>query len=124
MFNSCLACHQAGGQGYDIAPALDGSANRDIHHLLTAIVKPNEAVEGGYRIYRVVTVSGDIHEGYMYSNTDYGVTLAYMGGAKQFIPRHRIRQQRHVNTSFMPSSFGNFPDQTMVDLVSYIKTLK
>lgn len=124
MFSSCLSCHQAGGEGYNIAPALDGSANRDIHHLLTAIVKPNEAVEGGYRIYRVIKATGEILEGYMYSNNKNGVTLAYMGGAKTFIPREVIASQTHINKSFMPDTFGNFPEQTMVDLVAYIKTLK
>ena len=46
LFATCLACHQVGSQGYNIAPPLDGSANRELHALLTAIVNPDAAVEG------------------------------------------------------------------------------
>ncbi|MGJ8723207.1 MAG: PVC-type heme-binding CxxCH protein [Roseibacillus sp.] len=122
---TCLTCHAVGDQGLDIAPALDGSANRDISHLLTAIVKPNEAMEAGYRIYRVIKTNGDVLEGYMRKSNAYGVTLAFMGGGEFFVPKEQILKESAVNgESFMPSHFGNLPEQNMVDLVSYIQTLK
>ena len=125
IFSSCLMCHQVGQDGYNIAPALDGSANRDLHHLLTAIVKPNDAIEGGYKTYRLVKADNTILEGYMYSSNDYGVTLSFMGGATMFVPKEQIKKQGFVSDqSFMPESFGNLPEQTMIDLVSYIQTLK
>jgi len=124
LFGSCLACHQVGDKGYDFAPALDGSANRDLHHLLTAIVKPNDAMEGGYRIYRITKKDGNIIEGYMYNQNANGTTLGFMGGLKIFIPKEQIKKERFINGhSFMPSSFGKLPEQTMVDLIAYIQTL-
>ena len=123
-FSACLSCHAVGNEGHDIAPALDGSANRDTDHLLTAIVKPNEAMEGGYRLHRVIKKNGEIIEGLLYEANEFGTTLAYMGGGKVFIPKEQVRNSRPVNgKSFMPTIFGGLPDQTMVDLVSYIKTL-
>lgn len=125
MFNACLACHQAGGKGYDLAPSLDGSSNRELEHLLTAIVKPNDAMEGGYKLYRITKTNGDILEGYMFNTNTNGTTLAFMGGATQFIPKEQIKRERFVNNrSFMPTSFGTLPEQTMVDLITYIKSLK
>ncbi|MDP0492409.1 MAG: HEAT repeat domain-containing protein [Verrucomicrobiota bacterium JB023] len=125
IFSSCLACHAVGDQGFDIAPALDGSANRNVDHLLTAIVKPDEAMEGGYRLYRVVKKNGDILEGYLYRSNDYGVTLAFMGNGKIFVPREHIMKENIVyGRSFMPRHFGELPEQAMVDLIDYIQTLK
>ena len=125
MFNACLACHQAGGKGHELAPALDGSSNRELDHLLVAIVKPSEAMEGGYKVYRIIKTNGDILEGSMFNTNKNGTTLAYMGGATQFIPKEQIKSEQFVsNRSFMPTSFGSLPEQTMVDLLTYIKTLK
>ena len=123
IFTSCLACHNVAGKGHEIAPALDGSATRDLHHLLTAIVKPNDAIESGYRLYRVTKDNGEFVEGYMESSNRVGVNVAFMGGGKVFIPYDHITKREFVNgQSFMPSHFGNLPKQTMVDLVTYIKT--
>ncbi|MGJ8633082.1 MAG: PVC-type heme-binding CxxCH protein [Luteolibacter sp.] len=125
LFISCLQCHQAGGEGYELAPALDGSSNRDIEHMLTAIVKPNEAAEGGYLTYRITKKNGRIIDGYMFNTNKNGTTLGFMGGSTRFIPKEQIERERFLRgKSFMPPSFGAFPDQTMVDLISYLRTLK
>lgn len=125
LFNSCLACHQVGDQGYHIAPALDGSANRDLKHLLTAIVKPNEAVESAYRTFRVVTHNGEIFDGFLYETGIKGTTIRFMGNAEKFIPRNHIKSQGFVHgQSFMPDTFGNLPEQSLADLVSFIKTIE
>eukprot|EP00903_Cladosiphon_okamuranus_P004091 g4089.t1 len=125
LFNACLACHQAGGKGHDLAPSLDGSSNRNLDHLLTAIVKPDDAMEGGYKLYRITKTNGDILEGYMYNSNDNGTTIAFMGGATLFVPKEQIKSERFVNgQSFMPASFGNLPEQTMVDLLTYIRGLE
>jgi len=63
FFQSCLACHAVGDKGYNIAPALDGSSTRELHALITAIVNPDVAVEGGYNLHRVVKKDGTVAEG-------------------------------------------------------------
>ena len=125
LFQSCLACHAVGDQGYDIAPALDGSANRELHALITAIVNPGAAVEGGYHLHRVIKKDGGVVEGYLYKSSPQGLTIASMGNVKTFISRADIQSEGSVDgRSFMPDSFGSLPEQTMADLVSYIQTLK
>ena len=124
-FASCLQCHQAGTSGQNIAPSLDGSKNRDLKHMLTAIVKPNDAIEGGYRVYRIVKQTGLITEGYMYNKTGNGTTIAFMGGSTAFVPKEQILKENHVDgKSFMIPAFGNFSEQQMADLIAYIKTIK
>jgi len=123
-FATCLACHQVGTEGKDLAPALDGSKNRDIHHMLTAIVKPNDAIEGGYRVFRITKTNGRIQEGYMFNQNSNGTTIASMGGSTQYVPVEQISKQRYIDgKSFMISGFGNLPEQSMVDLIAYLKTL-
>ena len=125
LFQMCLACHAVGDQGHSIAPALDGSASRETHALLTALLRPNVAVEGGYELARVIRKDGTMIEGYLYSTDSNGVTIAFMGNTKVFIPRSDIKREASVpGKSFMPELLNNLPEQTMIDLLSYIKTVK
>ena len=125
MFQMCLACHAVGDQGYSIAPALDGSASRETHALLTALLRPDVAVEGGYELSRVIRKDGTMAEGYLYSDNDAGITIATMGNGKTFIPRSDVRSLTGVpGKSFMPAILNEMPAKSIIDLLSYIKTLK
>lgn len=125
LFQSCLVCHAVGGQGFSIAPALDGSANRETHALLTAIMRPDAAMEGGYELYRVIRRDGTMEEGYLFSSNDIGVTIAKMGNHQVFIPRADVKSEGSVpGKSFMIPMMNSLPEQTMIDLLSYIQTLK
>jgi putative heme-binding domain-containing protein len=126
MFNTCLLCHRVGEQGFDIAPALDGSANREREALLTAILDPDAAVEGGYRTYRVTKKDDTTLEGYLTKDDDSGVTLSFMGGAAVFVPVAEIASKGFVGgRSFMQKGLlDNYSDQEVADLLSFIQTLK
>ncbi|MFK7911457.1 MAG: hypothetical protein AB8F34_12790 [Akkermansiaceae bacterium] len=125
LFQMCLACHAVGDQGYHIAPALDGSASRETHALLTALLRPDVAVEGGYELNRVIRKNGTMVEGYLYSNNDVGVTIATMGNQKIFIPRRDVKTQTGVpGKSFMPALLNGMPEQNIIDLLGYIQSLK
>ena len=125
LFQMCLACHAVGQQGYSIAPALDGSATRETHALLTAILQPDAAMEGGYELARIIRKDGTMVEGYLYSSNDIGVTIATQGNIQTFIPRPDVRTETSVpGKSFMPAMVNELPEQNIVDLLSYIQTLK
>lgn len=124
-FTTCLSCHKVGTVGQDVAPPLDGSGHRDLEHLLTAIVDPDAAVEGGYGLYRITKTDGTTFEGYLDKKEALGTTVAMMGGARIFVPQAEIKSEIFVGgRSFMPAAFGQLPDETMADLVAYISTLK
>ena len=64
-------------------------------------------------------------EGYLYSSNDIGVTIATQGNVQTFISRDDVKTETGVpDKSFMPSLLHALPDQNMIDLMSYIQTLK
>ncbi|SFB53475.1 DUF7133 domain-containing protein [Algoriphagus aquimarinus] len=126
LFQTCLMCHGVGDQGFDFAPALDGSSLRENEALLTAILEPDAAVESNYSIYRVTKNDGSNIEGYLVKKDDRGTTIGFMGGSKQFIQASEIRFEGHLGgRSFMPKGLiDNFSEEQVADLLAYIKTLK
>ena len=126
FFASCLMCHRVGEKGFDIAPALDGSAHREKEALLTALINPDVAVEAGYQLFRVRKKDNTTVEGYRSSDDETGVTVAFMGGATVFIPKNEVASKGFVDgRSFMPTGLiAGMSDQQVADLLAYIKTLK
>lgn len=124
--STCLACHKVGDKGQDIAPALDGSANRDNEALVTALLDPDAAVEGGYEVYRVIKKDKSVLEGYLYKRAENGLTIAVMGGNKIFIPHADIQNSYTLGgRSFMPKGLlDQYSDEEVANLFAYIKTLK
>lgn len=126
LFQTCLMCHRVGQEGMRIAPALDGSAARENEALLTSILEPDAAVEGGYAIYRVTKKDNSNIEGYMFKKDERGVTISFMGGSQLFIPVDDIKTQGFIGgRSFMPRGLiDSYTDTQVADLIAYIKTLK
>ncbi|MBN3519326.1 HEAT repeat domain-containing protein [Algoriphagus lutimaris] len=126
LFQTCLMCHGVGDEGFDFAPALDGSALRENEALLTAILEPDAAVESNYSVYRVTKNDGSNIEGYLIKKDERGTTLGFMGGSKQFIQASEIRFEGYlIGRSFMPKGLiDNFTDEQVSDLLAYIRTLK
>jgi putative heme-binding domain-containing protein len=125
LFQTCLMCHSVGDEGQDIAPALDGSANRENEALLTAILDPDAAVESNYAVYRITKKDGGMVEGYLVAEDQRGTTLAFMGGNKLFIPAEDIRSQGFLGgRSFMMKGLiDGYTDEQVADLLAYIRTL-
>ncbi|MEM8953297.1 MAG: PVC-type heme-binding CxxCH protein [Verrucomicrobiota bacterium] len=124
-FAACLACHKVEDDGHEVGPPLDGSGYRELEHLLTAIVDPDAAVEGGYGLYRITKTDGSVVEGLLEKEEPLGTTIAMMGGAHIFTPLEQISKAGFVGgRSVMLPAFGQLPNETMADLVAYIGTLK
>ena len=122
----CLSCHLVGSEGAGFAPALDGSAHRDNEALLTAILDPDAAVEGGYALYRISKKDGSVLEGFMQNTDDRGTTLRFMGGGQLFIDAADIQSGRYIGgRSVMPNNLvDGLPDDQFANLLAYIRTLK
>lgn len=122
----CLGCHTVGGEGAGFAPALDGSGYRDDEGLLTAILNPDVAIEGGYQLYRILKEDGAVLEGYLSKNELSGATLRFMGGATLFVPAAEILSADYVTgRSMMPRGLiEGLNDSEVEDLLAHIRTLK
>jgi putative heme-binding domain-containing protein len=126
LFQTCLTCHRVGNKGQEIAPSLDGSANREYEALLTSILEPDAAVENSYRVFRVTKKDGTVVEGYVIRrDAQQGTTLAVMGGRRVFIKPEDIKNQGYLSgRSFMVRGLiDDYSDDEVADLLAYIRTL-
>ena len=121
----CLTCHAIGGEGVGFAPPLDGSANRDLDGLITAIIDPNAAMENVFRSFRIDTKQGEVFEGFNQAETRSGITLLTMGGAKQNIPFNSIKRAGYIDgKSVMLDVTGGMTAEQIADIVGYLQTVK
>jgi putative membrane-bound dehydrogenase-like protein len=121
----CLNCHQQGGKGGQIAPALDGLANTGIEAILRNVLTPNAAMEGGYRKYRVETKDGELLEGLLVSEDKDAIVLRQPNFPDQRIPRSNVLKSGFTHTSLMPEGLLEAMQAGQVsDLFAYLKSLK
>jgi putative membrane-bound dehydrogenase-like protein len=120
----CLTCHAAGGQGIGFAPPLDGSRQRDLSAVLTALLDPEAAVESVFRPFHVRRRDGTTLEGFLKSRDGNRATLQSMGGAIQPVNLLRAHSARHLNDhSLMPPLAVSLTDQQVADLVAWVRSL-
>jgi putative heme-binding domain-containing protein len=121
----CHTCHQQGGKGGQIAPALDGVANTGVEAILRNILTPNAAMEGGYRKYRVETKDDELVEGLLVSEDATSIVLRQPNVPDQRIPRANVKRAGFLTTSLMPEGLleGMAPEQVSA-LFAYLKSLK
>ncbi|MEM8953295.1 MAG: PVC-type heme-binding CxxCH protein [Verrucomicrobiota bacterium] len=121
----CLTCHAIGGQGVGFAPPLDGSAQRDLDGLLTAVIDPNAAIENVFRAFRIETKTGEIHEGFRESEVRKVIALLNMGGARSEFPGTEIKSAGYIDgKSVMPDLTGALPPEQVADIIAYLRTVK
>jgi putative heme-binding domain-containing protein len=121
----CLACHQQGGKGGQIAPPLDGIGNTGVEALLRNILTPSAAMESAYRTYRVVMKDGTVQDGFLASESPEAVVLRTPGAEDRRITRSEIRATSYLNRSLMPEGLLEaMPPEQVSDLFSYLQTLR
>lgn len=119
----CLSCHASGEEGVGIAPNLEGSQNRGLEGLITAIVDPDLALEGSYKLTRVVLVDGTFYDGLARPNKS-GLSVYFMGGGKIDVPRSEIAYQQSLGRSFMNTGLTDGLDNKQIsDLLGYLLAL-
>ncbi|HSH96395.1 MAG TPA: family 16 glycoside hydrolase [Roseimicrobium sp.] len=121
----CMTCHQQGGKGGQIAPALDGVGITGVEALLRNILTPNAAMEGGYRRYRVETRDGDLIEGLLVTEDAQSIVLRQPNAPDQRLERGRIARSGFLTTSIMPEGIlESLPSADVSNLFAYLKSLK
>lgn len=120
----CLACHQQGGQGGKVGPALDGLGITGVEAILRNVLTPNAAMEGGYRIFRVVTKDGRIVQGLLVSRDADAIVLRQPNTADMRIPSRDIAQADFTGISIMPEGLlESMPAVDVTDLFAHLKSL-
>jgi len=122
--NLCLTCHSIAGKGTGFAPPLDGSKDRDLDGLITAILDPDQAVENVFRLYRIETKNDGKFEGFKRSESNSVITLLQMGGAAHSVPIADIKSAGYVaGKSAMLPVAASLSDQQLADIVAYLRGL-
>ncbi|PAW85493.1 MAG: hypothetical protein B9S28_04280, partial [Opitutia bacterium Tous-C10FEB] len=121
----CLACHQQGGQGGQIAPPLDGLGNTNVEALLRNILTPSAAMQSAYRTFRVMLKDGSVRDGFLAEETTDAIILRVPGAEDSRIARADIRQTSYLNRSLMPEGLLEAMSPAEVsDLFAYLRALK
>ena len=116
----CAICH--GNNGF--APPINRGKGINPEELLTAILKPNDAIEDIFRSYRIIKKDGTSLEGFRSNITGDSITLSFMGGGKITVLHKDIREAGYIEgKSMMPEGMiGGLSDQDVIDLISFLTT--
>ncbi|MBL9212027.1 MAG: c-type cytochrome [Opitutaceae bacterium] len=126
LFSSlCLTCHQQGGRGAQIAPALDGVALTGVEALLRNLLTPSAAMESAYQTFRVVLQDGSILDGFLAEQTADALVLRLPGAADRRLARSEVKQASYLRRSLMPEGLleALSPEQ-VTDLFAHLKSLR
>lgn len=122
---TCLSCHSIAGKGAGFAPPLDGSADRDLDGMLTAIIAPDAATENIFRLYRVEKKDGTLIEGFKRSEDAQGLAVVLMGGAVTNIPAGEVKAAGYVQgRSMMPDLTTGMTEAQVAAIAAYLRTVK
>ncbi len=117
----CAACHRFRGQGYALAPPLEGVLNRGPAGVLLDILDPNRQVDPEFVNYTVLLDDGRTTSGILAEETPSHITLRRGQDQQERLPRARIEAMQNTGTSLMPEGLEQqISVQQMADLLSYL----
>jgi len=126
----CMKCHQIGGEGGQVGPALDDIARKSKETLLHDIVDPNAAVDTEYLSYTIETkgedaFGGEIVSGMVVAETDDAVTVRAAEQEDRTILRSDIKSISSSGLSMMPEELeAGMTPQDMADLLAFLQQEK
>ncbi len=121
LFGACVICHQLGGTGNAVGPALDGMGTHGAAELLGQIIDPNREVEQNFWAHNITTRSGETFAGVITSENASTLTLATQAGVKE-IAVADISKRENTRRSLMPEGFEALGAEGLRDLLAYIAT--
>jgi putative heme-binding domain-containing protein len=120
----CLGCHQQGGQGAAVGPALDGLGLTGTEAILRNVLTPSAAMEGGYRTFRVVTRDGRIVQGLLVSRDPHAIVIRQPAAADIRLSPRDVDQAGFIGVSVMPEGLlESMPPQEVSDLFAHLRSL-
>jgi putative heme-binding domain-containing protein len=120
----CLTCHQQGGQGGRVGPALDGVGLTGVEAILRNVLTPNAAMEGGYRNFRIVTRDGRIVQGLLVSRDADAIVVRQPNTADVRIDSRDVEQAGFTGVSVMPEGLlESMPAADVSDLFAHLESL-
>jgi len=120
----CLTCHQQGGHGGKIGPALDGLGLTGVEAILRHVLTPSAAMEGGYRSFRVVTRDGRVIQGLLVSRDADAIVLRQPQVADVRLAMKDVAEADFTGVSIMPEGLLEaMQPEEVSDLFAHLKLL-
>jgi len=118
----CAMCHQIGGVGAELGPALDGwGRGKSADVIATAIVNPSAEIAHGYDGWELRTNDGLTIQGVLIKQGD-PLMVRSLGGVTQIVPLNRVGLRRRVQGSLMMSAAQlQLTEQDVADLVAFLR---
>ena len=121
----CLTCHSIGVNGLHAGPALtDIGAQRRGVDLMRSLVEPAGEVRPENRTIRVVLRDGRTLAGRFLNQDTFSIQLIDATDKMQSIDKSAVRESSILTTSPMPSFKDKLSAQELVDVISYLSSLK
>jgi putative heme-binding domain-containing protein len=125
----CAACHMVGDQGKDFGPRMDMIGLKyNKEDLIKHILWPNEEIAKGYETVQVLTVDGEVINGFILAETDkqlkLGVATQDGKGKEVPIDKENIEVRKEMKASSMPEGLvKTIAPSEFLDLVAYVASL-
>lgn len=126
---SCANCHQVGGQGGAVGPALDDVFGRwkgDAKAVLQEILEPSHRIDAKYAMHVVLTLEGKTVSGLIVEeNKDEVLLLENPEALKPtVISQDDIEEIVKTSTSMMPKALlDQYTQDEVLELMAYLKGL-
>ncbi|GAB3698561.1 hypothetical protein GCM10027592_23730 [Spirosoma flavus] len=122
---NCQPCHRVQQSGALFGPELSKiGAKLSNEGLFRAILYPDEGINYGYETYQIHTRDGGQLMGLLSSESNDELVLKLPGGVTQTLRKADIQSKAKAPRSMMPSFGEALSKQELVDLVTYLSTLK
>jgi quinoprotein glucose dehydrogenase len=123
--NGCFECHRIGETGSRLGPDLsDIGRLRTSDVLERAILAPDIEVRPEHRFVRVVTKNGTAVVGRLLNQDAFSIQMLTKDERLQSHLKSSLREHTILEKGLMPSFDGKLTPQQVVDMVTYLLSLK
>lgn len=120
----CTSCHLVAGKGIDFGPGLSEIGSKLTKEgLYNAILNPSEGIGFGYETQEISMKDGTSFQAIITSKTEDDVNIKMLGQSET--KRYKledVKSIKQLDVSLMPKY--PFEEKELIDLVSYLSTLK
>ncbi len=122
----CSRCHQVGGKGTEVGPALSEIGDKlPKTELYESIIDPSAGISFGYEAWQVKMTDGNVVFGIIQSETDEEIVVKGPTGAVTRHPKSKIKSRQQQPLSLMPPGLHlAMKESDLVDLIEYLASLK
>jgi putative membrane-bound dehydrogenase-like protein len=121
----CTSCHRVKEEGVKFAPELTQIGSKLSNEgLYRAIIYPDDGISYGYESTLLTMQDGNESMGIISNETDSEIELIQAGGTVVKFPRSQVKRMEKGEQSLMPALASAMSQQELIDLVTYLSTLK